>query len=211
MVIRTAGTQKQSTTMEVTNGKKNPILHGDIEYDFTQPEQTIRDFVAAVKAMVARFEYNKGRIVAIEAELQDLYHYIELSSFKTVPNGYKLYRKLAELRRERRSCKNENDLLQPIYEYFHATEVLTKLAHVQGECAKVKSVIDNRSYLVRTDILDEWLELPEKKEEEQLYCLDIDPVKKEDVTDEPDTLKPPTKHTKDRPMSDFKQVWPAAN
>ena len=156
-------------------------MHYDLDYDSTKPEMTIRNFVSDVKDMIARFEGNKARVIAIEEELQDIYHYIEISTYKSVPIGYKLYRKLAELRRERRSCKNENDLLQPIYEYFHATEVLNKLSHVQGECAKVKTTIDNRTYLVRTDILDKWIE-PDEPVEDEIPIVEPE-EEKEDVLD----------------------------
>lgn len=209
MKITTSGTQKESTTVEVVPAKKNPVLHYDLEYDSTNPEQTIRDFVSNIKAMMTKFESNKARIVEIENELLDIYHYIEISSFKSVPIGYKLYRKMAELRRERRSCKNENDLLQPIYSCFHATEVLNRLSNVQGECAKCKETIDARTYTVRTDVLNEWINTEEpivkvmSDEGEPLNPEDIFPV------DDPATLKSPGK-TEKKPMTAFKQVWKAA-
>lgn len=219
MKITTTGTQKEAKVLDITP-MKNRILHYDLEYDSTNPEQTLRDFVANTKAMVARFEDNKNRIIEIESELQDLYHYIEISTYKKVPDGYKLYRKMAELRRERRACKNENDLLQPIYEHFHATEVLNKLSHVQGECAKCKEAIDNRFYAARTDILDEWLEPPEtettvkviadESEEEKddgSVRNDLDNILEQ--MDDPETIKAPGRIEK-KPMSAFKQVWKAA-
>lgn len=217
MKITTTGTQKESKVLDITP-VKNRILHYDLEYDSTNPEQTLRDFVANAKAMVARFESNKNRIIEIESELQDLYHYIEISTYKKVPDGYKLYRKMAELRRERRACKNENDLLQPIYEHFHATEVLNKLTYVQGECAKCKEAIDNRFYAARTDVLDEWLEPPEttvkvvaneseEEKEDGSVGNDLDDIL--EPMDDPETLKIPGK-TEKKPMSAFKQVWKAA-
>ena len=163
MIIKTNGTQKEAQVIHLTQ-KQNPLLHYNIEYDTAQPEATIRSFVGNIRDMISRYEYNKARIVEIEAELVDLLHWIEISSYKNVPEGYKLYRKLADLRRERRACKNENDLLWPIYEHFHATDVLTKLSLVQGECAKAKNAIDARTYMVRTDILNEYLEEPNKEE-----------------------------------------------
>ena len=162
MIVKTNGTQKESKIMDFVP-KQAHMLHYDVENDTTKPEATVRTFVGDIKNMLARYEGNKTRIFQIEEELNDLEHYMEIGNFKNVPEGYKLYRKLAELRRERRACKNENFLLKPIYEHFYATEVLNKLSYVQGECAKIKNTIDARAYTVRTDILDEWLE-PEKKE-----------------------------------------------
>lgn len=222
MKITTTGTQKESQILDIIPTRKSQVLHYDLEYDFTKPEETIRDFVSNIRAMISRFEENKNRVIEIENELQDIYHYIEISTYKKVPDGYKLYRKMAELRRERRACKNENDLLLPIYEHFHATEVLNKLTMVQGECAKCKEAIDNRTYSVRTDIINEWIEPAE-------------PVTVDVVTDDVDIVIDPSferviledssvqdvitlpafdcdnqdkrVETKDKPMSAFKQVW----
>lgn len=163
MNIRSFGTQKEQTVVDMSTRRANPILHYSVEYDSTRPEETIRNFVADIRGMIAKYEYNKNRIAEIETELVDLEHYIEIASYKTVPNGYKLYRKMAELRRERRACKNENDLLWPVYEYFHATEVLNRLSTLQGDVAKVKGAVDSRSYLVRTDILEEYMNPPKKE------------------------------------------------
>lgn len=163
LTIKTGGTQKES---KIASFVPRPCrtMGYTTEYDSLHPEDTIRDFVSNIKAMISKYEYNIQRISEIENETQDLLHYIEMAPNKTVSGGYKLYRKLADLRRERRACKNENDLLQPVYEHFHATEVLNKLGIVQGACRGMKGTIDDRVYTIRTDILDEWLE-PEKKEE----------------------------------------------
>lgn len=172
MNIRSFGPQKEQTVVDMTTRKSNPILHYDIDYDSTKPEETIRNFVADIRGMISKYDWNKNRIEEIETQLVDLEHYIEIASYKTVPNGYKLYRQLAELRRERRACKNENDLLWPIYEYFHATEVLNRLSAVQGDVAKVKGAVDSRCYLVRTDILEEYMN-PVKKDKMEPELLEM--------------------------------------
>lgn len=164
MIIRTAGSQKESQVMDIQPSKPNPILHYNIEYDTTHPEETIRKFCTDIREMVTRYEGNKQRLIEIEGEHQDLLHYIEISPFKKVPDGYKLYRKLAELRRERRALKNENDLLQPLYDAFRQPDILNKLGKVQGDVSKVHDAIDGRVYGMRTDVLNDWFE-PEKKEE----------------------------------------------
>lgn len=225
MKITTGSTQKDTKIVEITPSKVN-VLHYDVEYDACKPEETIRDFVARAKAMVSKYEFNKSRILEIEQEMTDLCHYIEIAPFKNVPEGYKLYRKMAELRRERRACKNENDLLQPVYEHFHATAVLDKLSGIQGECAKCKSAIDARYYNVRTGILDEWINPPvkvdvitEKDDEDTGIDMNESPftVNEENPIgeevledmDDLDVLKKPGK-TEHKPMSAFKQVWRAA-
>lgn len=164
MIIRTAGSQKESQVMDIQPSKPNQVLHYSIEYDTTHPEETIRKFCSDIREMVARYEGNKQRLIEIEGEHQDLLHYIEISPFKKVTDGYKLYRKLAELRRERRALKNENDLLQPLYDTFRQPDILNRLSKVQGDVSKVHDAIDGRVYGMRTDILNDWFE-PEKKEE----------------------------------------------
>lgn len=164
MIIRTTGSQKESKVLDIQPSKPNQILHYTIEYDTTHPEDTIRKFCSDIREMVTRYEGNKQRLIEIEGEQQDLLHYIEISPFKKVSDGYKLYRKLAELRRERRALKNENDLLQPMYDAFHQPDILNKLSKVQGDVSKVHEAIDGRVYGMRTDILNDWFE-PEKKEE----------------------------------------------
>jgi len=165
MKVTTTGTQKES---QIVNFIPKPCqtMAYSVDYDSMQPEDTIRTFVSKIRGMVTKYETNNARISEIEAELVDLMHYIEMADNKRVADGYKLYRKVAELRRERRACKNENDLLQPIYDYFHATEVLNKLTLVQGECSRIKEAVDGRLYTIRTDILNDYLNPPSKKEPE---------------------------------------------
>lgn len=174
MIIKTAGSQKESTIVNqnaVSNGMP-PMLHYNLDYDTTKPEEVIRSFVAGIKASISRYADNKQRITEIETELVDLEHYIEIEDYKPVPKGYSLYRKMAELRRERRACKNENDMLQSIYDYFHATDVLNKLTAVQGQCSRVKSAVDMRVYTVRTGVLNEFM-YPKASSQEE-FDLDMD-------------------------------------
>ena len=180
MEVKTSGSQKEQRILNIGN-KPEKVLHYDLEYDTLNPEGTIQKFIGDIKGMLSRYEGNKARIFEIEAELNDIEHYMEIGNYKKVSEGYKLYRKLAELRRERRECKNENDLLWPVYQHFHATEVLNKLGIVQGECGKLKETIDGRVYGVKTDILNEWIE-PEKKED--YIGLNLLTGETIDVTDE---------------------------
>ena len=166
MTIRSFGPQSSTAAPAVQAVSKSslPVLHYNVNYDSSHPEEVIRTLVAQMKSMVARYDANKNRVQEIEAELLDLYHYIEIASNQKVTDGYKLYRRMAELRRERRACKNENDLLWPVYQYFHATDVLPKLANVQGEVAKAQSAIDMRVYSVRTDALSDYLKTESAEE-----------------------------------------------
>lgn len=155
MNIKTNGTQKESKVIDIPVTGKNEIMHYRVDYDTTNPESKLRVFVSEVKAMVNRYEQNDTRLKEIETELCDLEHYMEIAPLQSAPKGYKLYRKLRELRIERRACKNENDLLRPVYDYFHATTVITKLSAVSSEVSKTKAAINSRCYTIRTNALNE--------------------------------------------------------
>lgn len=215
MIIRTAGSQKESQVMDIQPSKPNQILHYSIEYDTTHPEETIRKFCSDIREMVTRYEGNKQRLIEIEGEHQDLLHYIEISPFKKVTDGYKLYRKLAELRRERRALKNENDLLQPLYDTFRQPDILNRLSKVQGDVSKVHDAIDGRVYGMRTDILNDWFE-PEKKEESGVTVVEAEeptaPVDIPEVNEEVEDAVDDMIDQKDirAAQAKFKLAWSAA-
>ena len=215
MIIRTAGSQKESQIMDIQPSKPNQILHYSIEYDTTHPEETIRKFCSDIREMVTRYEGNKQRLIEIEGEHQDLLHYIEISPFKRVTDGYKLYRKLAELRRERRALKNENDLLQPLYDTFRQPDILNRLSKVQGDVSKAHDAIDGRVYGMRTDILNDWFE-PEKKEEPGVTVVEAEepaaPVDIPEVNEEVEDAVDDMIDQKDirAAQAKFKLAWSAA-
>ena len=148
----------QRPNVEREHVEPKPLLTSHLEYDTTHPEETIRDFCAAIRSMISRYLYNKERYNYFEQEMQDILHYIEMGSDKNANIGFKLYKHLAEVRRERRVCKNEMDLLQPIYDAFNNNQKLNVLTQIQGACKTTKQSIDNRAYTVRTDILSEFVE-----------------------------------------------------
>lgn len=135
-----------------------PILSSDLEYDSLKPEETIRNFSASIRNMLSRYQYCKEQFSLLENEMQDLLHFIEMAADKNANLGFKLYKRLAEIRRERRVCQNELDLLQPIYDAFGGGEKLNVLAQIQGACRTTKQAIDGRAYTVRTDVLDQFIQ-----------------------------------------------------
>mgnify|MGYP007069843679 CR=1 FL=1 len=139
----------------VTGQNTRPVLVGCREYDTLHPEETIQNFCMAAREMISRYEYDREQYAELENEMQDLLHYVEISADKNANAGFKLYKRLAEVRRERRACKNEMDLLQPIYDTFHNTGIINKLSELQGKCRNNKQLIDSREYTVRTDILND--------------------------------------------------------
>ena len=92
-----------------------------------------------------------------EKETQDVLHYIELHANMNAADGNEMYKKLREIRRNRRQCKNEMDLLEPAYNFFktQAAELATQLSVVQGKCKQLKAGIDGRQYTLRTGVIQQ--------------------------------------------------------
>ena len=148
----------KSAPKEKVINPERPLLFSADEYDSKKPEDTFRAFIRNVKDMVKKYEANIARIAELEDEMQDVMHFMEMAKPKNVPTGYKLYKKLTDIRKERRACKNENDLLKPVYDMFHGTKLLDQLSFVQGECGKAKKAIDGRAYAIRTHILEDMID-----------------------------------------------------
>ena len=124
------------------------------EYDQTNALETISEFSHFLRDVVSRYEANERIRVECEQKSNDLLHLIELHDDMNASEGYKAYKKLAEVRRERRVCKNENELLAPLYAFIQQNpKAINELAAVLGRCRAAKEAIDRRIYSARTDII----------------------------------------------------------
>lgn len=124
------------------------------EYDQTNALETICEFSHFLRDVVSRYEANERIRVECEQKSNDLLHLIELHDDMNASDGYKAYKKLAEVRRERRVCKNENELLAPLYAFIQQNpKAINELAAVLGRCRAAKEAIDRRVYSARTDII----------------------------------------------------------
>ena len=70
------------------------------------------------KDVMSNYERNLEVIKQTEDELNDINHEIELSSPKDMYKGYIMYKTIRDLRLKRRCAKEENELLQEMYEYI---------------------------------------------------------------------------------------------
>ena len=130
------------------------VLTDHLEYDTMHPEDIVKNYVNSVKLMLERYQYDKSQYILYEQKMQDLLHYIEMTADKNANFGFKLYKQLAEIRRQRRIYKNEMDLLQPVYDEYSDNAKFSMLTKLLGDCRFAKQSIDNRVYAVRTDTLD---------------------------------------------------------
>ena len=151
--------EEQREEVQESKHSPRPVLFAQKDYDTLHPEETLRLFCGDVKDMLARYEGDKTRYEQLEDEMQDLLHFIEMAGDKDANTGYKLYKRLAEVRRERRDCQNELTLLQPVYDNFKNSDLLNLLSRIQGNCRAIKQQIQGRAYSVRTDVLEPFLKI----------------------------------------------------
>ena len=142
---------------ETDEAVHKPVLHNDIPFE-VQPAEHIRDFVATMKDMISRYHEGRRKISSLEAEMQDILHFIEMGKDKDIQKGFKLYKRLQEIRKERRRCKNEVELLAPVFEAFNEKNLMSQLESLADECDRTKKFIDGRSYVMKTQILEDFFE-----------------------------------------------------
>lgn len=129
-------------------------LEKHTEFDSLLAVDKTRDFLAFARDVISRYEGNVRRQKELEDQTQDLLHAIELSPRQNAANGYKMYQKLFDVRNERRQCKNEIDLLKPLYDYLADKRVINDLTQIQGKCNTSKQNISHRQYTLRTDVMN---------------------------------------------------------
>lgn len=153
-----AGEQELSDFMEALNQSANPDtvkpLHRDSDFDTLRPAETLAAFVTFCADVRQRYQGNLQVQDDTSLERQDLLHCIELSDNMRVADGFKMYRKLREVSRVRRDAKNENDLLQPLYDFLTQTDFESRLRRVLGDTRTRAEVVGKRQYSLRTDIVE---------------------------------------------------------
>lgn len=108
--------------------------------------------VQIIQDVIKSYERNEERVKAIEGELNDLNHEIELTPSRNMYSGYLLYKSIRELRIERRQRKEENELMKDMYEYFKGQQgqsFKNKIQQIQGNAAKLREVQERRTYTPR--------------------------------------------------------------
>ena len=139
----------------MNRGDNLTIHKNETEFDSLNPDQHISDFVDFTTAVKRRFQYNNERVSELDVETQDILHFIEMSG--TTRGRANVYKRLEKIRQERRQCKNENDMLKPVYEWIEKnTGSINSLNGAKGSCRKVKDVVTKRMYSLRTDVLSDF-------------------------------------------------------
>lgn len=123
------------------------------DYDSLQPEEQLKAFLGFARSVLLRYEENQRLQSDLETETQDMLHYMEMHDNMNAVMGNEMYKKLREIRRRRRDCKNEIELLKPVYDYLSDKTVINALSKIQGQCRASKETIGLRSYTMRTDVI----------------------------------------------------------
>lgn len=108
--------------------------------------------VTIYQNVVKDYERDLERIEEIQDELQDIMHEIELSPSKNMYAGYLLYKRIRELRIERRRCKEQTELMKETYEFFKSQQgqsFKNKMQQLQSGAAKIRKTQENRTYTPR--------------------------------------------------------------
>ena len=108
--------------------------------------------ITIFKDVVERYENNAATIKQTEGELQDVLHEIELGKPQDLYGGYKLYKQIKELRMTRRQAKDENALLESMYNYCKSQvgqDVKHKMQAIQSNSAKEYDYQQKRTYAPR--------------------------------------------------------------
>ena len=134
---------------------ENRILHREWEYDTLHPEETLKQFLSFLRSVRPRFNANYEAAGACDLKMQDILHKIEMGDNMDAKHGYQVYKLARDIRRERRICKTENDLLRPICSFLDQyPDFISSLERLQGEVSYMKTNIDERTYTMRTDIFE---------------------------------------------------------
>lgn len=130
------------------------LEHVTEEFDTLHPHEQIKLFVQFLTSVKSRYESNQRLQKETEDKTQDILHFVELSDNMNASRGFRMYQKITEVRRCRRNCKSENDLLQPVYDFITATSIIDQLSQVQGKCRTTKEIVSKRRYNLKTDVFD---------------------------------------------------------
>lgn len=129
-----------------------------IEYDSLHPEEAIREFLSYLRRVQSRYDENLRLVEEYQLQKTDLDHFAEFEENLNRTDGHALYRKIRDMWRKRRKCKNEAELLKPVVEFMsNYKDAINQLSLVQGKCRQAKEMIDQREYAIRTGILDDLL------------------------------------------------------
>jgi len=115
----------------------------DVEHTATLIRDAIRD-------LPKRYEENANEIKNIEKQITDYLHYIELVDLNA-SEGFRAYKELQAIQKERRRLKDDNELLKHIYPALKSLRNnLSQFDKAIGGIRKTKRHLEKRTYRCRS-------------------------------------------------------------
>jgi len=108
---------------------------------------TLRD---AVRDLPKKYENNADDIRDLEHKTTDYLHYFELVDLNA-SEGFRAYKDLQQIQKDRRALKDENELLKHVYPLLKSLRGnLSQMDKAIGEIRKSKGVMKKRKYRCRS-------------------------------------------------------------
>lgn len=99
----------------------------------------------------SRYTYLINREKELNEAHNDVVHYMEFNDVNVV-KGYGLYKKLQDIRIERRIVKDEFEEVEPAYEAVkNLSTVMSSISKAQGKCKKAKDRTITKKYRPRAN------------------------------------------------------------
>lgn len=105
--------------------------------------------VTIFQDVIKTYERNIEIIKEEEEYLNDTEHEAELGDPKDMYKGYLIYKDIREARIRRRTAKDENEVLQDLYDYLkspHGQTFKNKIQDIQGKAVKLRAAQEARTY-----------------------------------------------------------------
>jgi len=105
-----------------------------------------------LREVIKRYESNEAQIEQLTKLRQDLLHFLE-SSRLDIQKAYKLYVEIREMSQSRRTLKNENRSIKPLYDYLKKNNILlNEIGQVQGNCKSQETAVTNSIYVAKVKL-----------------------------------------------------------
>jgi hypothetical protein len=145
---------KEITTPNAIQFDASEYMYFDKNVDYMNSGAIVSNFLSFLESLSNRYAYNSNLQQSCENDQEDLLHEIELGADKNAYDGYRIYNKIREVRNIRRTCKDENEILQPIVDYLKRNQQLfADLDKLHKVCNGKMVVLSKRKYLLRGNVV----------------------------------------------------------
>lgn len=137
---------------EKPNVEPQKYVHAESKVQDNITAQYSTTIINIYNDVVKTYENNVVLIKQCEDELNDLNHEIELSKPKDMYKGYLCYKAIRDVRNRRRIAKNENQLLQDLYDFIKSKtgqDTKSKFQQIQGNSVKTLEAQNRMIYIPR--------------------------------------------------------------